>query len=164
MKTSVVPAQFTTLEDVIAANLTLTQMILLALPLLVSALVFAGLPPQMHLSVYKITLTLVISLPLLILAVRLRGQVLFKWALILIAYLTRARVYLLSTSPNCACMANDIKTPIDTAHIPSTIRLPNKPRPIEPRKILALEEELKSRRVQFVLNNKGQLNALIESK
>ncbi len=61
MKTTIVPAQVISVEDIIAANLNLTQVVLLISPIFMSALVFLGLPPFMHIRVYKIILLLILD-------------------------------------------------------------------------------------------------------
>jgi len=83
MKTNIVPAQITSLEDIIAANLNLTQVVLLIIPIFVSALVFLGLPPFMHIRLYKIIVLLVLGLPPLVLAVRINGVVSLRWVVLI---------------------------------------------------------------------------------
>jgi len=45
MKTTTVPAQVTTVEDRLAGNLSLTQLLLLVCPVFVSCLIYVVFPP-----------------------------------------------------------------------------------------------------------------------
>ena len=56
MKTTVVPAQITTIEDRIAGNLTFIQIVLLICALILSTVVYAAIPPRIHLTVVKLIL------------------------------------------------------------------------------------------------------------
>jgi hypothetical protein len=163
MKTSIVPAQVTSLEDVIAANLTLTQLVLLTLPIFISAIIFVFLPPLMHIKIYKIVLLIMISAPLLILAIRVRGQVLIKSAIALINYSTRPRIYLSSVSQKCRC-TEEVGYTSSKQEIQPEDRVTFKPEPIEPIKIRALENALRSKQLQFITNSDGQLNVVIRDK
>ena len=79
MKTSIVPAQITSIEDTVTAKLSLTQIILLILPVFVSALIVALSPPFMHIRTYKLVLSMIFGMPSMLLAVRLRGQLILYW-------------------------------------------------------------------------------------
>jgi len=109
MKTNIVPAQITSLEDIIAANLNLTQVVLLIIPIFVSALVFLGLPPFMHIRLYKIIVLLVLSLPPLVLAVRINGVVALRWVVLIADFYFRPGRYLYTVKnhQNCYCQQTD---------------------------------------------------------
>lgn len=164
MKTSVVPAQVTSLEDVIAANLTLTQLVLLVIPVFLSALIFVGLPPVMHLKPYKLGLLFILSSPFLVLAIRVRGQVLFKWMIVLSSYKLRPHLYLFSLPAECDCHSRLQTLPETVASPAIESRIPFNPEAIDPKKFKDLEEVLGEKRIQFRLSSKGVLNALIENK
>lgn len=93
MKTQAIPAQITTVEDHIAGNLNLTQMILLLVPVFALLLIYALLPAPMHLSLYKVPLILSISLLCIILAIRLKRKVIINWVVILLKYNLRPAFY-----------------------------------------------------------------------
>jgi hypothetical protein len=94
MKTTVVPAQITTVEDRIMGNLTLQQMVLLVTPVFVNFVLFALLPSSMHINSYKVVLmTLVVSICAL-LAVRVKGKILLIWLVTITRYNNRARYFI----------------------------------------------------------------------
>ena len=94
MKQTVVPAQVTTVEDRIVGNLGLSQIVLLALPVLASGIVFAGFPPVMHISPYKIlSLTLFATL-CGGLAIRIRGKIILFWIIVRLHYNARPQYYI----------------------------------------------------------------------
>ena len=73
MRSTVVPAQVTTVEDRIMGNLGFSQLALLVLPVFIAAAIFAGLPPVMHGSLYKYVASVVVALIMGFLAVRIKG-------------------------------------------------------------------------------------------
>ena len=50
MKTQVIPAQITTVEDKIVGSLTFSQLLLLLTPVALVALIYAFMPPLMELA------------------------------------------------------------------------------------------------------------------
>jgi len=93
MKTTIVPAQITTVEDRIAGNLTFTQLLLLTTPVFVTGAVFAFLPPFMSLSAYKLLFCGTLFVICLILATRVKGRLVMEWASVLSRYNIRPRFY-----------------------------------------------------------------------
>lgn len=94
MKTTVVPAQITTVEDRIAGNLTFTQIIMLVFPLITSTAVYILIPPHSGISMLKMIL---IALQFIIcgtLAIRIRGKILIEWLAIYLKYKLRPRIYI----------------------------------------------------------------------
>lgn len=94
MKTTVVPAQITTVEDRIAGNLTFTQLIMLVIPLITSAAIYVLIPLANHFSVIK---GILIGLQFAVfgtLAIRVRGKILIDWLVILLRFKLRPRIYL----------------------------------------------------------------------
>jgi len=75
MRTTVIPAQITTVEDKIAGNLNITQIIILMIPIFLTTILFAFVPPVMKLVWYKIPLILIVLFICLILAWRIKGRV-----------------------------------------------------------------------------------------
>ncbi len=94
MKTSVVPAQVTSVEDTITANLTLTQIILLIIPVFVCAVLFAVMPPLGHVSITKVVASLVLSLPFVVLALKVKGALVLHWLRLVLSFHLRPRLYL----------------------------------------------------------------------
>ena len=94
MKTTVVPAQITTVEDRIAGNFTFPQIVLLVIPLLTSTAIYVLFPQKMHFSVIKLIL---IALQFIFfggLAIRFRGRILADWLVIFLRFYARPRKYI----------------------------------------------------------------------
>lgn len=94
MKTAIIPAQITTVEDKIAGSLNLTQVVLLVLALISTVLVYAIFPPTFRFTYYKIPLMVASPSSFLILALRIRGKVLLEWLIVLLRYNLRPQYYL----------------------------------------------------------------------
>lgn len=93
MKTTVVPAQITTVEDRIAGSLTFPQIVLLIIPLLTGALTYVGIPPLMHLGVIKLGLIIMQCAVFGFLALRFRGKIVAEWLVIYLRFSLRPRRY-----------------------------------------------------------------------
>lgn len=93
MKSTVVPAQVTTVEDKIAGNLTFNQMLLMTTPVFVSGVIFAFLPPFMSLSGYKLLIAVSFAMICLTLAIRIKGRIVLSWITVLSKYNLRPRFY-----------------------------------------------------------------------
>jgi len=94
MKTTVVPAQVTTVEDRIMGNLGLSQILLFILPVFIGAGLYALLPPNMGGSLYKYLIITVVSLVSFILAIRIRGKIVLLWILTIARYNLRPKYYI----------------------------------------------------------------------
>jgi len=94
MRTNIIPAQINTVEDKIAGSLNMTQILLLIAPVLWSALVYILLPNQMKLTNYKLPLILIVSIGLMVLAIRIRGKIILEWLSVLIVYRLRPKIYI----------------------------------------------------------------------
>lgn len=164
MKTSIVPAQITSIEDTVTAKLSLTQIILLILPVFTAAIIFVILPPNLHLKTYKLALVIITSLPIMLLAVRIRGQLVLRWLGVLIAYRYRPRRYILSKVAACSCDLD--KTDLTEAQVEPvpSVPEPTKHNVLAPAEYLTLEEYLSARVVSFTSDSKGRLNAVIEAE
>ena len=93
MKLAIVPAQVTTIEDKVAGNLSLTQLILLAAPVFICGVLYTALPRGFEPNVYKIVLMAIIMLVFGIMALRIRGRLVFEWIRLLARYNSRPRYY-----------------------------------------------------------------------
>jgi PrgI family protein len=107
MKTTIVPAQVTTVEDKIAGNLNFTQLLLLTAPVFLSGALFAFLPPFMSFRSYKLVICVMVALVCMTLAIRIKGKILLLWVSIIGRYNLRPRYYIfnkndshLRTEPN----------------------------------------------------------------
>ena len=100
MRTTIIPAQITTVEDKITANLNLTQILILMVPVLVTAILFALIPPVMKLVWYKVALILIFAFICSILALRIKGRVIFNWLLILWQFKSRPKYFIFNKNDN----------------------------------------------------------------
>lgn len=96
MKTTVVPAQVTTVEDKIAGSLGVTQLLLLVAPLFAACLLFTLMPPFFGYSTYKVVGTVLISVACGLMAIRFKGMLLLNWLVIMIRYTRRPRYYVVN--------------------------------------------------------------------
>jgi len=94
MRTTVIPAQITTVEDKIAGNLNFTQILLLLSALMTDTFIYAVLPQRLHFTMYKLPLMAAATLLCLILSLRIKGRVVLNWFLLLSSYYLRPRFYI----------------------------------------------------------------------
>ena len=94
MKVTVVPAQVTTVEDRIIGNLGFSQMLLMIIPVFVSAALFALLPPFMGSAFYKYLIMGILALMCCVLAIRIKGRILASWLVTIFRYNVRPKYYL----------------------------------------------------------------------
>lgn len=93
MRTTVVPAQITTVEDKIIGNLSFMQVGILMIPIFLGVIVFILFPPTMHIVLYKVPPVLFVLVLCLILSLRVKGKVVASWFLMLFTYNTRPKYY-----------------------------------------------------------------------
>ena len=93
MRTTVVPAQITSVEDKIAGNLTFTQLLLMIVPIFIGAALFVFLPPFTAFKIYKVAIVSIITITCLVLAMRIKGLLVMEWIAILTRYNSRPEVY-----------------------------------------------------------------------
>ena len=94
MRSTVVPAQVTTVEDRIMGSLGFSQLALLVIPVFIAAALFVILPPVMHSSPYKYAIMIVIGLLMGILAIRIKGKIILFWLITILRYNLRPKYYL----------------------------------------------------------------------
>lgn len=102
MRTQVIPAQITTVEDRIAGNFSLSQIIILLSPVLFATLLYAFLPPQMVFAWYKLGLILIFVVLSVTLAIMVRGKIILNWLLILIRFNLRPKFYVFNKNATYA--------------------------------------------------------------
>ena len=94
MKSTVVPAQITTVEDKIAGSLNFIQIILLVFSLIIGTAFYGLIPPKLHLSTLKIILMIAQFAVFGSLALRYKGRILADWLVIYLRYKARPRIYI----------------------------------------------------------------------
>ena len=102
MKAIAIPAQVTTLEDRIAGNLSLRQLLLLCCPLFLSVAVYYLLPAFGRPSLYKLMVIGLTSLIFGVLAIRLRGKLIIDWLSLRMKYELRPKIYVYNKSSRLA--------------------------------------------------------------
>lgn len=94
MKSTIVPAQITTVEDKVAGNLSLSQLLLLTAPLFIGSAIYIILPPNLGFSAYKIVLMVILGTVFSLLAVRIKGRILLLWVMVIAQYSLRPRYHI----------------------------------------------------------------------
>ena len=100
MKTQVIPAQITTVEDKIAGNFNLTQILLLMFPVFWAAAVYTLLSPRLQLAWYKLPVILIVFVLCVALSLRIKGKVLLHWLIIIFRYNARPKYYVFNKNEN----------------------------------------------------------------
>ena len=101
MRTRVIPAQITTVEDKIVGNLNLMQMAILIVPIFFTTLIYALLPPSMSFVAYKLALSVIVLVVCAILSLRIKGKVVVNWLSILCRYNLRAKYFVYNKNEVC---------------------------------------------------------------
>jgi hypothetical protein len=94
MRTTIIPAQITTVEDKIAGSLNLTQILILMVPILWLALVYVVFYPSMKLVPYKMGLLIFVSVICLILVLRIKDKIVAEWVGVVFRYHFRPKYWL----------------------------------------------------------------------
>lgn len=94
MRTTIIPAQITTVEDKIAGSLNFAQILLFMAPVLFGTLVYTLFMPFMKITPYKVGLVLFVALVCLVLAIRVKEKIVAEWMGVLLRYKLRPRFYL----------------------------------------------------------------------
>ena len=130
MRVSVIPAQITTVEDRIAGNLNLTQILLLAVPIFISAVIYFILPPLGKFSIYKLILIIFISAICALLALRINSHLVIDILKLRAKYELRPHVYVFKKQP--------------LTHVLTKISEPIKPRSKHTFTVKEARQEMKS--------------------
>ena len=94
MKTTVVPAQVTTVEDRIIGKLGFSQIVLLMIPVFLSAGIFTLLPPVMNGALYKYILMALSLIVCGVLSIRVKYKIIALWLVTVLRYNSRPKYYL----------------------------------------------------------------------
>lgn len=115
MRSQVIPAQITTVEDKIAGNFSLTQIMLLLMPVLIATFIYAFLPPSMTFVIYKLVLASIFAVLSITLAIRVKGRIIASWLVVLIRYNARPKYYVYNK--NSAAYREIIKPEVQTVTV-----------------------------------------------
>lgn len=93
MRTTVIPAQITTVEDKIAGSLNLSQIVLLVIPVIWATVVYSIVPPTFHVTLLKLPIVMVVTILCLVLSLRIKGKVVINWVGVLLRYNLRPKYW-----------------------------------------------------------------------
>ena len=119
MRTSIIPAQITTVEDKIAGSLNMTQILIMMFPVLWTALVYIFLFPTMKLTSFKLVLIIFATATSGILALRIKDKIVAEWLGVLLKYRLRPKYWLYNKNDT----TNRI---VDIPDIPDIVLVPRK--------------------------------------
>ena len=119
MRTTIIPAQITTVEDKVAGSLNMTQVLILMTPILWTAIVYILLMPSMKLTSFKLVLIIISTTISGILALRIKDKIVAEWLGVLLKYRLRPKYWLYNK--------NDVTSRIvDIPDIPDIVLVPRK--------------------------------------
>lgn len=94
MKTAIVPAQVTTVEDRIAGNFTFAQLLIVMFAGGLATMVYLLVAPKYHFNPLKLIAILTIVSSIAPLAIRFRGKIVAEWLVILARFWQRPQRYI----------------------------------------------------------------------
>ncbi len=94
MRTTIIPAQITTVEDKIAGSLNFAQILLFMAPVLFGTLVYTLFLPFMKITLYKVGIVFIVAVICLVMAIRIKEKIVAEWVAVLLKYKLRPKFYL----------------------------------------------------------------------
>ena len=168
MRTRVIPAQITTVEDKIVGNLNLMQIMMLMAPVFFMTLIYAVFPPSMSFVAYKLTLSVIFFVICITLSLRIKGKIIIHWLSILIRYNLRAKYYIYNKNESylrTLCLPTIDKAPVaEKKLIKAKTKLKVKSATHQIKNLLSLENMIGNDEVDFryKIGKKGGLNVAFE--
>lgn len=118
MKSTIVPAQITTVEDKIAGSLSMSQLVLLCMPIFIDGVLYILFPPGLKFVLYKVILCIGIALICASMAVRVKGKILLLWAIVILRYNLRPRYYLFDKNDTYLRSTQELHEVLETEVVP----------------------------------------------
>jgi hypothetical protein len=113
MKSTIVPAQITTIEDKVAGNLSLMQLVLLSTPVFIVMVIYIIAPPFLKMAAYKMVVVAIFAVVFGVLAIRVKGRILLLWAVTIATYNLRPRHFVFDKNDmhlrDCATKAPELE-------------------------------------------------------
>lgn len=159
MRTTIIPAQITTVEDKIAGSLNFAQILLLMTPVLWGTLVYAVFSPSMKLAPYKFSLVLIVSAFSLVLALRVKDKIIAEWIGVLLRYKLRPKFYVFNKN-DLTERALDLPYESVSHHKKVTVKAVTKQaKELSVKELIKLEQAMTSKNlaVSFRYGRKGTL-------
>jgi len=168
MRTRVIPAQITTVEDKIVGSLNLMQMMMLMAPVFFTTLSYAVLPPSMKFAAYKLVLSAIFFITCITLSLRIKGKVVINWLEILLRYNLRSKYYIYNKNESCLrtldfpTLANSQANKSASAKAKSKTKKKIRIAPVK--NLISLEHIIGNQEVDFryKIGKKGGLNVAFE--
>ncbi|MCL5411927.1 MAG: hypothetical protein M1150_04320 [Patescibacteria group bacterium] len=167
MKTTIIPAQITTVEDKIAGNLNSTQLMLLMIFLFSSAIIYLVLPPRSGVVLYKIILSGFFFLVCVTLAIRIKGKIVLEWLKVTGVYNLRPKYYLFNKNDlylrEVENQSVDLKIASSKNQAEEIKDFEAKETVIDQGNLMAIEKLISGRKYKlaFIPSTKGGLNVVV---
>ena len=168
MRTRVIPAQITTVEDKIVVSLNLIQIMMLMAPVFFMTLIYAIIPPSMSFVAYKLTLSAIFFVVCITLSLRIKGKIVIHWLSILIRYNLRAKYYIYNKNESylrTLYLPTINKSPATTKKlVKAKAKLKTKSTAHRIKNLVSLENMIGNEEVDFryKIGKKGGLNVAFE--
>lgn len=163
MRSTVVPAQITTVEDRIAGGLGMSQILLLTVPVFGGSALFVILPPFLSYATYKVVAIAMFAAICGLLAIRIKSRILLSWLVILLRYNMRPRYYVFSKNSMYLREQPASKKAIQTVdEIKQPQKIDSKPLPTLSTQQLARIQNIitdPNTNLRFTFSKKGRLRA-----
>ncbi len=166
MRTQVIPAQITTVEDRIAGNFSLKQILILLTPAFFATIIFVVFPPTMIITWLKMGIISAFGLVSTTLAIRIKGKLIIDWIVVLLKYNIRPKYYVFNKNGvDYRDLVLPNKEKVELVKAEKTNKAPEKLIPsITIQNLIQLENLIHNKDfdVRFTTAKKGGLNVAFE--
>jgi hypothetical protein len=166
MRTTIIPAQITTVEDRIAGSLNITQIMLLILAVFGATAIFTILPPANQLTIYKIPVICINILVFLVLALRIKGKVVINWLITLFKYNLRPGYYVFDKNDTYLreILTDNLNEATDEEPVDTKVKVPHPNKEAILADLIRFEGLVESSKksLSFRVNKKGGLDVALK--
>ena len=160
MKTTIIPAQITTVEDKIAGNLSLTQVIILVAPVFWAGLTYVVFMPVMAFAWYKLVITIPVLIIAFILSLRIDDKLVINWLNLLLRYNIRPKYYVFNKND---AFLRTLDLPVTEKKVVRSVKagvktVPNPHSGIREQIVFEKDKE----NITFKINGKGGFNVVLD--
>jgi len=164
MRISIVPAQITTVEDKIAGNVSVTQAMLLGVPILFGFIIALVFPPSGQFVAYKIAIVLGLFIICGSLAIRIKDRIVAQWLKLFVIYSARPLRYVYDKNSTYLRETEMADVVIEETIVVQQVKKPIvTTSAISPKEFVRLEQFATDERagMKFEIGKKGELNVRI---
>lgn len=164
MRISIVPAQITTVEDKIAGNVSVTQAMLLGVPILFGFIIALVFPPSGQFVAYKISIVIGLFIICGSLAVRVKDRIVAQWLKLFVIYSARPLHYVYDKNSTYLRETEMADVIIEETTVEQQVKKPiATTSAISPKEFVRLEQFATDERagMKFEIGKKGELNVRI---